>query len=178
MLSDDDGGDAQHMDVDHDEDTQDNDDDDDRPAKRAKNGKSEVDDTPHCDINFVRNTQYSLLAGDSNNMWGSAKAEDPSPKVPAARKKDYKLGDYLLIKGINILPKHTGTNYTKVTFDPEEELILTNEWTQFEESMSEQDLVDLDDTTFLLWWQNVKPPAVPKPKAPTVAKKAAKKKKK
>jgi hypothetical protein len=163
---------------DDDETQNDSDEDDDRPAKKVKKKgkKEEEEETPHCDINFVKNTPYSLLAGSTTKVWGTAKAEDPAPKVPDSRKDTYKTGDYLLVKGNSINLKHTGNLNTKVTFDPEEELILTSGWDRFDDQMTGQDLFDLDDNTFLLWWQNVKPPAIPKPKAPTVAAKKKTKK--
>ena len=95
--------------------------------------------------------------------------EDPSPKVPPTRKDDYTTGDYLLVKGNQINLKHLGSAFTKTSFDPDEELILTSDWDRFDSAMTGQDLVDLDDLPFLLWWQNVKPPAILKPKAATVA---------
>ena len=164
------------MDEDGGEDTQnDSEDDNHRPVKRVKKGKQDEDETSHCNINFVKNTSYPLLTGSTTKVWGITKAEDPAPKVPDARNGEYITGDYLLIKGNSIVLKHTGTNNCRATFEPEEELILTSDWEQFDQVMMGQDLVDLDDITFLLWWQNVKPPAVPKPKPATVAKKNTKK---
>ena len=37
--------------------------------------------------------------------------------------------------------------------------------------MTGQDLVDLEDVTFLIWWQNVRVPSVPKVRLPTIPKK-------
>jgi hypothetical protein len=51
-----------------------------------------------------------------------------------------------------------------VTFEPRDELILKKDWSQFDDDMTGQDLVDLDDVPFLLWWQNVLMP--PPKKAP------------
>ena len=42
------------------------------PAKRAKIRHEVVADVAHCDINFVANTQYALLADDTNKVWGTA----------------------------------------------------------------------------------------------------------
>jgi hypothetical protein len=166
-----------------DEETQNDDDDGDDTAppntKRQKKskGKQEVEDTPHCDINFVMNTQYTLLASDTQKIWGTSKCVDPAPKVPRARMEEYNTGDYLLLKGNAIKLQHTGNNKCKTTFDPEEELILDSEWNRFNDPMTGQDLVDLGDHTFLIWWQNVKPPPIPKPKPATIAKKKTKGKK-
>jgi hypothetical protein len=132
--------------------------------QKTRQGPKEVR-ADHCSINFVKDTRYSLLAGSTQRCWGTATADDPAPPVPASRRDSVKTGDYLLILGKNIKLKPGPT-----TFLPEEELILTSEWHQFEEEMTGQDLADLDDVPFLLWWQNVKAPPVPKPKAPTVAK--------
>ena len=87
--------------------------------------------------------------------------------MPPSRKDSCYAGDYLLVKGKYITLKSAGAAYTKATFEPINELILTADWSQFEDDMTGQDLVDLDEDTFLLWWQNVKPPTVPKPKAPS-----------
>jgi hypothetical protein len=148
---------------DDDEHTNDDDDAERRPAKRAKKGKDE-EETAHCDIHYVKNTTYSVFAGNTKKVWGTVKAVDPAPRVATARKEEYIPGDYLLVKGNAITLKHTGSNNTKATFDPEEELILTSEWERFDDQMTGQDLVDLDDVTFLIWWQNIKPPPVQKPK--------------
>jgi hypothetical protein len=147
------------------------DEDERRKKKRHKSRKDEVDDVPHCDINFVKGTDYSLLAGDTSKCWGTAKAEDPAPRLPMSRRDSLNAGDYLLIKGNSINLKSNGANFTTTTFLPEEELILTSDWLRFDAEMTGQDLVDLDDMTFLIWWQNLKPPPVPKAKAPTISKK-------
>jgi hypothetical protein len=158
------------------DDEEDDDDVDVRAAKRVKKGKEEQDTTPHCDINFVKNTPYTLFAGDTKKVWGTAKMEDPAPKVPDARKDEYNTGDYLLLKGSDITLKHAGNNNCRTSFDPEEELILTSDWDRFDATMTGQDLVDLDEVSFLIWWQNVKPPPIPKPKPATVASKKKSKK--
>jgi hypothetical protein len=145
------------------------------PAKRVKQGKEEDDNTPHCDINFVKNTTYTLFAGNTKKVWGTAKSEDPAPKVPDTR-PEYETGDYLLLKGSDITLKHAGNNNCRTSFDPDEELVLTSDWDRFDDTMTGQDLVDLGDVSFLIWWQNVKPPAVPKPKSATVASKKKSKK--
>jgi hypothetical protein len=45
-------------------------------------------------------------------------------------------------------------------FEPEEELIFTSDWAQFDSPMTGGDLADLGENTFLLWWQNVQRPPV------------------
>ena len=145
-----------------------------KSAKRAKTrGGQETSSSKgtNCNINFVKGTSYYLRAGSTQRLWGSATADDPAPPVPVSRRDSCKPGNYLLVKGKNIKLKSTGANYTTTTFHPEEELILTSDWHQFDEDMTGQDLADLDDETFLLWWQNFKPPPVPKVKPATVAKK-------
>ena len=141
------------------------------PAKRLKKGKEEEDNYPHCDINFVKNTPYTLFAGNTKKVWGTVKSEDPAPRVPDARKDEYSTGDYLLVKGSDITLKHAGTNNCRTSFDPDEELILTSDWDRFDDAMTGQDLVDLGDVSFLIWWQNIKPPAIPKAKSAIVASK-------
>lgn len=133
---------------------------------------SDSDESPdsHCNINFVANTPYKLLHGDTDKSWGSAKVVDPAPKPPKSRGA-LKAGDYLLVMGKDVDLKSTGRNNTATVFAADEELVLTEDWAQFDAEMTGQDLVDLDDECFLLWWQNIRPPAVPKEKAPTIAKK-------
>ena len=133
-------------------------------------GKGKEPDA-HCEINFVKNTKYKLLVGGTNRVWGEGKALDPSPPIPASRKTSCKPGDYLLFSGEDIHLK-TGRQKCVVTFEPEDEFILTSDWHQFDAAMSGSDLAELGETTFLLWWQNVDPPKVEKPKKPTIAKKA------
>jgi hypothetical protein len=142
-----------------------------KSAKRAKTRGANMSKAKNCNINFVKDTSYYLRAGSSQRLWGTATADDPAPPVPVSRKDSCKPGDYLLVKGKNIKVRSNGANYTTTTFHPEEELILTSDWHQFEQDMTGQDLADLDDETFLLWWQNFKPPPVPKVRPPTVAKK-------
>ena len=136
------------------------------PAKRRKQGEKK---TPyeHCDISFMKDTVYYLLAADNKKQWGTATSEDPAPPVPESKKGAYESGDYLLIRGHDIKLKSTGSTYTHTTFDPSDELILTNTWELFDVEMTGQDLYDLNDDTFLLWWQNIKPPVVPKAKRQT-----------
>jgi hypothetical protein len=165
----DDGEQRTFVEVADDEEEEDTDDDEHRNAKRAKKIHGQEITTPHCDINFVKNTPYMLLSGSTQRVWGSGKSTDPAPRVPNARKDECKAGDYLLMKGSDIALKSTGNNNCKTSFEPQEELILTSDWDRFDEVMSGQDLVDLGDETFLLWWQNVKAPPVPKPKRATVA---------
>jgi hypothetical protein len=172
-------GDVTDNDDDDDDDMDDDEEDTSSKRQKRKGGNTKVSH-PHCPINFVKDTNYYLLAGDTQKCWGTCTAEDPAPPVPTSRRDSCEPGDYLLIAGKDIKLKWTGANYSKTTFDPEEELILTSDWHQFEQEMSGKDLFDLEDVTFLLWWQNVKAPPVPKKKAPTMTKKqradAAKKK--
>ena len=128
-------------------------------------------DNEHCDINFVKDTHYYLLASDTKRQWGSCTAVDPAPPVHENYEDSCEPGDYLLIAGKDINLKSTGANYTTASFDPDDELILTSDWTRFEEEMTGQDLADLEDETFLLWWQNVKPPPPPKPSRAPIPKK-------
>ena len=167
MEDDEDGADDEEVEEDEEEEEET------KPAKRAKTRGEDTSKAKHCNINFVKDTSYYLLAGSSQRQWGTATADDPAPPVPVSRKDSRKPGDYLLVKGKNIKLKSSGANYTTTTFHPEEELILTNDWHQFEQDMTGQDLADLDDETFLLWWQNFKPPPVPKVKPATIAKKTA-----
>jgi hypothetical protein len=167
---------------DQEEDTQDEEEEESKdegsPGKRRKTHAAKEPPQDHCDINFVKDTPYFLLASSSQKQWGSCTSVDPAPAVPTSREDTCSPGDYLLIAGKDITLKKTGTNFTTTTFDPEDELILTNNWERFDMDMTGQDLVDLEDVTFLLWWQNVKPPPSPKPKAPAITKKKAVKKKK
>ena len=113
-------------DLDDNDDNDDNDDDEEEeeePTKRQKTKGHHV----HCNINFVKDTPYYMLAGSTMKHWASAKAQDPSPPVPSSRRDSCTPGDYLLIAGKDITLKSSGSNYTTTTFRPEEELILTNE---------------------------------------------------
>ena len=145
--------------------------DEEKPSKRQKSGKAQVREHDHCDINFVKNTVYTLLAADTQKKWGYAKTDDPAPPVPVSRKDSCTPGDYLLIAGKSITLKSTGADFITTTFHPEEELILQANWDKFAEDMTGQDLLDLDDQSFLIWWQNIKQPPVPKDKTPTIPKK-------
>jgi hypothetical protein len=114
---------------------------------------------PHCDKNFVRNTSYKLLVGNTDDAWGETILTNTSPKVPNSRKTQTMANDYVLITGkdITLLKRRSGGKV--VSFEPRDELILKKDWSQFDDDMTGQDLVDLDDVPFLLWWQNVLMPA-------------------
>jgi hypothetical protein len=161
------GDDSGTVDNDDGEDTADED-----STKRKGKGALAVS---HCDINFVKDTIYSLFHGETKQCWGKGPAVDPSPNVPCSRKGSCQPGDYLLMRGKDLVLKSTGSHNCTTTFLPEEELVLTAEWAQFDSEMTGEDLRDLDDVTFLIWWQNVKPPPVAKTKPPTVAKATASK---
>ena len=162
-------------DVTNDEDADmDDDDEDEGPSKRTKTATGSKVAHDHCDVNFVKDTNYYLLASDTKKQWGSATFVDPAPAVPSFRKDSCSPGDYMLIAGKDIVLKSTGSNYTTATFDPCDELILKNTWAQFDDEMTGQDLFDLEDETFLIWWQNVKAPSPPKTKQATIQKKKPK----
>ena len=123
-------------------------------------------------MNFVKNTKYKLLAGSGNKIFAEGTCIDPAPKVPdwCLNKGGPRAGDYLLFKGDDI-NLYKGKGKVLATFTPVEELILKADWEQFDEEMTGQDLVSLGNETFLLWFQNIQSPPVPKPKKPTVTSK-------
>lgn len=156
------------MSADDDDDT---DSSDESKGKGKPKGKGKEPDT-HCSINFVKNTKYKLLVGGTNRVWAEGKARDPSPAVPSSRVMSCDPGDYILFSGDDIhLLNQTGKNKCVVNFEPEDEFILASDWSQFDGAMSGSDLAELGPTTFLLWWQNIAPPKVEKPKPPTKPKK-------
>jgi hypothetical protein len=111
----------------------------------------------------VKNTPYKLLEGSSDTVWAEALFTDPQPPVPKSRSVQTTTGDYVLIQGHDVvLQKNSRGKSVPVTFDPEDEFVLTADWLQFDGEMTGQDLKDLGDEEFLLWWQNVKPPPAPK----------------
>jgi hypothetical protein len=150
------------------------DNDQEEPKKPPKPKKHTTPGHAHCDINFVKHTSYPLLKDDTQAKWGEAQLTDPQPKVPPSRADQDIAGDYVLISGEDlVLGKNKGRTIL-TTFDPEDELILTSKWHQFDEEMTGQDLVDLGEECFLLWWQNVQ---APKPKSTRKKKATAKSKK-
>ena len=88
--------------IDSDDDDADDMDDDVEEApsndKKRKGGNKKASH-PHCNINFVKDTDYYLLAGDTQKCWGTCTAEDPAPLVPTSRRDSCKPGDYLLVAG-------------------------------------------------------------------------------
>ena len=154
---------AQDGDLDDGEKTQDEEEDEDDPPKAKKGAQ----DNPHCSINFVMNTPYKFLRPDSDTkVFAEGVLVDSAPRVPHSRRDALQDGDYVLVEGSALTLKRI-----LATFVPENELILQNDWSQFDEDMSGQDLQDLGDETFLLWWQNIVPPRVPVARAPISRKK-------
>jgi hypothetical protein len=139
----------------------------------TKKGKKASNPAPHCDHNFVKNTAYKLVDQQTEKVWGEAVMLDPQPAVHVSRSIAIKTGDYVLMRGEDITLKSTGRSNTKVVFEKEGELILQKDWTQFDEDMTGSDLCDLGDVEFLLWWQCITPPLVPKSKRAVIPKKKA-----
>ena len=143
-------------------------------AEKVDSGSEEIDADagesnrfPHCDYNFVANTTYKLNMDINGEevVWGEAQF-DPQPAVPSTHEDDYRPGDFVLIKGSDIkLTKRgkggkggKGKPRRQLVFDVQDQLIMTKEWDNFEDEMSTEDLVNLGEETFLLWWQNVQQP--------------------
>jgi len=151
-------------DVDDDEGDQSNDDlsgeeEEEDTASMTARAKKTAEHNPHCNINFVIATNYKLLISDSETtVFADGFLLDPSPKVPSDRSLQFKSGDYVLLRGGDITLKQS---YKKTTFEAAEEYILRADWTEFDGDMTGEDLAQLGDTPFLLWWQNIKPPTVP-----------------
>jgi hypothetical protein len=162
------------------DDAEEEEDDETEEDNKRDSSKKSTKNNPHCTINFVKNTPYQFLASDSNTkIWAEGIITDPAPKPPTSRSMNIQAGDYVLVAGSDLTLKKTGRSSVIANFEPNEELILTADWVQFDEDMTGQDLVDLGDVPFLLWWQNIKPPTVRKPipkKAVTKKKVPAKKK--
>jgi hypothetical protein len=184
VAIDDDDEDDSKAQVEEDEEDEEADDDEDEDEDEEENKTKKKESTknnPHCNINFVTDTVYPFLAADYiTKTWGKGTLTDPSPAVPSSRADSVEAGDYVLVTGHDVTLLTTSRTSCVATFVPEEELILQNDWSQFDDEMSGQDLRDLGDLTFLLWWQNVKAPKVKaaanprKPKAKAPAKKKTK----
>jgi hypothetical protein len=100
---------------------------------------------------------------------------DPAPKPPATCK--YKAGDYVLVKGNNLVL----TKSNRTSFESCSGLIMNATTSKpTEGDLTPQNLLEMEDEVFLMWWQCIKPPAPPKPSRATVPSKqaAAKKQKK
>lgn len=152
-----------------DNDDDDNEEEDEEKETPGKPGHGPMNDLSHCTINFVKNTPYKLKVADNDKTWATAELVDAQPRVPPSRAGTYKAGDYVLIRGsdITMLTQGRGNKPMNVTFETEDEIVLTNLWHQFDGPMTGQDLADLENETFLMWWQNVEaPPAKRKAPAP------------
>ena len=166
--------------ADHDEDETAEEEDEEEEDNTRDTSKKSTKNNPHCTINYTKNTPYQFLAADSDTkIWAEAILTDPAPKVPPSRADATQAGDYVLVTGNDLKLKKTSRGACTTSFEPGEELVLTADWVQFDEDMTGQDLLDLGDITFLLWWQNIKPPkekartTIPK-KKPAPAKKKTK----
>ena len=139
------------------------DDDDQDPEDEDDEDKHQQQQDAHCNYHFIKNTRYTLICGDKDKEWASCIFTDPSPKI--ADDCGWEPGDYLKTSGNKLTLK----GRVSATFSKEDMVILTTNFEAMEDDMTGQDLVDLEDQEFLIWWQNIKPPkAKPKTKgAPT-----------
>jgi hypothetical protein len=110
-------------------------------------------------------TEYSFLAGNyATKIWAKGHLLDPAPKVPLKFSDEYQPGDYVLLRGCDLTIFDQGRNACEASFEPSEQLVLKEDWTEFDQDMTGHDLVDLGDVPFLLWWQNIQPPKKKIPK--------------
>ena len=140
----------------------------------AKDGDDE-DADPHCTINYVANTVYTLIDMNAKDkVWATCAFTDPAPVIPA-HLKPHRPGDYVRMKGEDLTPKSN----CNVVFEPEQALALDKDWHPFPDDMTAQDLVQLDlgANEFHLWWQCIQEPKLRKV-APRAASKAGAKGKK
>jgi hypothetical protein len=110
----------------------------------------------------VKNTPYNLLAPTAEDYcWGKASLVDPQPAVPDHLTEVYKTGDYVLIRGQDIILTRgakKGAKAKSVCFQADAQMVLASDWSDFDEDMTSKDLQDLGEVEFLLWWQNVQMP--------------------
>jgi hypothetical protein len=73
-------------------------------ADEEEEEEEEAGEEPHehCDINYVKNTEYTLLHANTSKGWGYCKITDTAPVPPHSRSPSCAPGDYVLIKGKNI----------------------------------------------------------------------------
>jgi len=129
----------------------DDDDDDDVPPPKKKKRD------PSCTENFVINTRYKLQSFDSEKVFATASLVDPSPALPKSLSSKHSAGDYVLLSGDAIIP----ASKVNVTFEPNQQLILTKNWKLFKQDMTVADLIALGKVQFHLWWQCIVPPKPP-----------------
>ena len=127
--------------------------------------------TVHNPHQYTNNTRYKMVHGEREVVFATGQIVDPQPAVHPDKKSDYRAGDYMLMKGSDIEIK---TRKGGVSFDCASELILQKDWSPFDDDMTAQDLHDLGDEEFLVWFQVFEAP--PEPKKPST--KAALRKKK
>ena len=133
----------------------------------------EEDTDPHCTINYVANTVYTLIDMNSKDkVWATCAFTDPAPAIPDHLTQHHP-GDYVRIKGRQLNPK----SHCKMIFETQQGLILDADWHPFPEDMSAQDLVDLGALEFHLWWQCIQEPKVKKVPAKAATKTGTKGKK-
>ena len=85
---------------------------------------------------------------------------DPQPAVPDHLSEVYRTGDYVLLRGKDIILARgkKGAKPKSVCFQADAQMVLASDWSDFDEDMTNKDLQDLGEVEFLLWWQNVQMP--------------------
>jgi len=154
-------------------------DSDDEESETTKNSGSEEESNergyPHCHVNYVNNVKYTLIHGNDDKPWATGTFIDPAPAVPKELQDKYKAGDYVLMCGNSLKLKGS-----KAIFAKDEDFVLNQDWSSMDGDMTADDLFDLDDEPFLLWFQCILPPKKPAAKIkkePATRKPAPKKRK-
>jgi hypothetical protein len=138
--------------------------------------EEEKGNEPHCNVNYVANTTYTLI--DMNDAkekpWATCSFTDPSPVIPPHLKPS-KPGDYVRMRGKDPTLKVN----CKTIFEPAQALALDKDWLPFPGDMPAQDLFDLamGDLEFHLWWQCIQAPRVKKVPVKAATKTKGKKRK-
>lgn len=101
-------------------------------------------------IHFTTTDQYTVVDGNKKKL-AKVHLKDPEPPMPT----DFSMfkcetGDYVLVSIGYLIAGQTGSK--QHIFRQDDRMILTKEWEGYDEDLTVEDLLDLDED-FLLYYQ-------------------------
>jgi hypothetical protein len=142
----------------------------DAPDDTEDEDDNDKDNNIHCSLQLTTRDKYNLVHPDhEDKIVGKVQLFDPAPE-PQGR-GNYKASDYAMVQGSKLELKKGAD---KIIFDKDAKWIRQEDWTPFDDDMTLQDLADLGEEKFLLWFQMIDPPKAKPVRKLTTTKKDSK----